>query len=449
MARKPIWTEGLLLSQHHLQQQDAYHEDHLSRRLCALAHYPWGIISLKIDEQGFAAGEFRLLQFKAIWPDGTVIHCGEGTDVPAPVPRKLPANALRTEVYVGLAHVIDGTSLVGTSDQSTVRKYTRATHQVVDINSGSSPQELEWAQPDLQVLFGEERRNGFAAFCVAVVLRQENGTFHIQDTHVPPVLDFRAAPFLENGLRRLLASIVARQKQLAGERRQHQEGSVEFHATEARKFWLLHTLNGAIPRLNHLLETPSCSPEEVYLELGSLAGQLCSFSSTIDPTSVPKFDYLGLGSVFEQLFAVVLRLLPGEIQKSFLEIELEHRQDGVFIGKFTDRTLLNHDLYLGVTSSMLEATLRERVPALLKMASWNQIYDVVKQARRGVSVNAEWQPTAALPVKPGVCFFRVDKSGAYWDDVSHSGTVALYLPKDGEWAGSSLAMYAVPKSHAH
>jgi type VI secretion system protein ImpJ len=153
--------------------------------------------------------------------------------------------------------------------------------------------------------------------------------------------------------------------------------------------------------------------------------------------------------VFEQLFATVLRLLPGEIQKSFQEIGLEHRQDGVFIGKFTDRSLLDHDLYLGLTSSMQEATLRDRVPALLKMASWNQIYEVVKQARRGVSVNVEWQPTAALPLKPGVCFFRVDKSGTYWDDVFTSGTVALYLPKDGEWAGSSLAMYAVPQSHTH
>lgn len=449
MAKKPIWTEGLLLSQHHLQQQDAYHEDVLRRRLRALTHYAWGIINVKIDEQAFAAGEFKLLQFEAIWPDGTIIHCGEGSDVPAPAPRKLPPDALRTEVYVGLAHGIDGTSLVGTADQTTVRKYTRATHQVVDVNSGGSPQELEWAQPDLQVLFEEERRHGFAAFCVAVVLRQENGTFHVQDTHVPPVLDFRAAPFLEQGVRRILASIVARQKQLAGERRQQQESSVDFHAMEARKFWLLHTLNGAIPRLSHLLETPSSPPEEVYLALGTLVGQLCSFSSTIDPTAVPKFDYLGLGGVFEQLFALVLRLLPGEIRKSFLEIGLEHRQDGMFIGKFADQAVLDHDLYLALTSSMPEATMRERVPALLKMASWNQIYDVVKQAKRGVSVNVEWQPTAALPVKPGVCFFRVDKSGTCWDDVATSGTVALYLPKDGQWAGATLALYAVPKAQSH
>ena len=35
MASKPIWTEGLLVSQHHFQQQDRYHETLLRERLGA------------------------------------------------------------------------------------------------------------------------------------------------------------------------------------------------------------------------------------------------------------------------------------------------------------------------------------------------------------------------------------------------------------------------------
>ena len=442
-----MWAEGLLLSQHHMQQQDAYHEDLLRVRLRALAHYAWGISNLKIDERGFTSGEFKLRRFEAVWPDGTVISCGEGTEVPVPPPRRLPPNAQQTEIFIGLAHAVKGTGFVGSGDDSNIRKYVRSTRQVVDVNSGGSPQELEWAQPNLRILFGDERRDGFAAFCVAVVLRQENGMFQVQDTYVPPVLDLRAAPFLETGVRRILASMVARQAQLSGERRQRQTGAVDFHATEARKFWLLHTLNGAIPQLSHLLDTPNTHPEEAYLVLATLAGQLCSFSANVDPSAIPKFDFMELGTVFEQLFATVLRLLPGEMERTFTEIGLEHRPDGMFIGKLADKALLAQELFLGVTSNLPEATVRERVPALLKLASWNQIYDVVKQARRGVGLAVEWNPTGALPVKPGVCFFRVEKSGPHWDDVVGSGTVALYLPRDGQWAGSTLTMYAVPTEH--
>jgi type VI secretion system protein ImpJ len=286
---------------------------------------------------------------------------------------------------------MDATALVGSEDDAAIRRFLRASKGVVDVNSGGSPQEVEWARPNVRVFFGGERHEGFSVIRVAVLLRQDNGQFKVLDTHIPPVLYLSAAPFLATGVRGILAQVVARQQQLAGERRQRQPGAVEFHAAEIRKFWMLHTLNGAIPTLQHLLDTPRTHPEEAYMGLAQLAGQLCSFSAEVEPTAVPKFNYLELGDVFETLFAVVRRLLPG----------------------------------------------------VLKLASWNQVYDIVKQARHGVRVEIEWNPSAALPVKPGLCFFRVRKEGAFWDEIAKSATVALYLPADGEWTGATLSLYAV------
>lgn len=448
VPNKPVWSEGLLLSQHHMQQQDRYHEALLRDRIRAVTHYGWGLSEFEIDERGFSAGQFRLRRCAAIWPDGTSIACGEGTEIAAPPPRTLPADAQRIEVFLGLAYEPEGSAAVGSEDEPAVYRYVRAVRQVVDVNTGASPQDLEWARPNLRVFFGGERQDGFATIRVAVILRQENGVFKVQDTYIPPVLDLKVAPFLENGLRRILASIVSRQSQLATERRQRQTGAVEFHATEIRKFWLLHSLNGAIPRLTHLLDTPNAHPEEAYIALSELAGQLCSFSSDIDPAALPKFNYLALGEVFESLFAIVLRLLPGGIERAYTEIGLEHRPDGMFIGKLADPSLLAQELFVAVNANMTEALVRERVPAILKVASWNQVYDIVKQARHGVRVDMEWNPTAALPVKPGICFFRIRKEGSYWDDVVRSSTVALYLPVDGEWVGATLSMYAVPTAHA-
>ena len=138
MANKPVWTEGLLLSQHHMQQQDRYHEALLQDRLRAFTHYGWGISELKIDERGFAAGHFQLQRFAAIWPDGASIACGEGTDLPVPPPRALPPDAPRTEVFLGLAHEVEGAGIVGSTEEANVRKYVRTTRQVVDLNTGGS-----------------------------------------------------------------------------------------------------------------------------------------------------------------------------------------------------------------------------------------------------------------------------------------------------------------------
>ena len=445
MAHKPLWTEGLLVSQHHFQQQDRYHESILRDRLEAISHYDWGVTELEIDERGFTAGQFKLKRFAAIWPDGACVTCGDGTPIQAPAPRPLPTDAAKLEVYIGLAHDND-TALIA-QDGAAARRFKREIRAVVDTNNGSSPQDLEWADANLQIIYGNERKDGFATIRVAELQRQDNGQFQVLDTRIAPVALLRAAPFLENGVRRVLANIVARQQQLVGERRQRQTGSVDFHVSEARKFWLLHTLNGVIPRLNHLLDTPRAHPEEAYLELATLAGSLSSFASDFDPGDLPKFNYLELGEVFESLFAIVLRLLPGGIEQSYVEIPLEHRPDGMFIGRIGDPKLAAHEFFVSVKASLAEALVRERVPGVLKMAGWNQIYDVVKHARHGVRVNIEWNPSGALPVKPGVCFFRVRREGTYWDEVAKSSTVALYLPVDGEWAGAGLSLYAVDPAH--
>jgi type VI secretion system protein ImpJ len=295
----------------------------------------------------------------------------------------------------------------------------------------------------VRLFIGNERRDGYSVVRVAELIRQATGRAIVRDNHVPPVLHLEASPFLQAGLNRVLTVATSRQKDLAAERGQRTQGNVEFHATAAQTFWLLHTLNGAIPVLSHLLDTPRAHPEEAYLVLASLIGQLSSFSADSDPRSVPKFNYLELGDMFEVMFARAVSLLSGQVDKPYVEIELERRADGMFLGKLRDPKLISHEIFVAVQANQVDAVVRDRAPAVLKIASWNQIYDVVKQARRGVRVDVEWNPSVALPVRPGVCFFRVRREGNFWDEVASSSTLALYLPSDGDWKDANLAVYAI------
>ena len=448
MPNKPIWTEGLLISQHHFQQQDRYHEALLRDRLSSVVHYSWGITDLEIDEQALASGNFRLKRFAAIWPDGESVRCGEGTEDAGPAPRPFEghftADAAKLEIFIALAHESDAAGNIATGDDNEVgRRYTRVGRTVSDVNAGGSPQEVETARPNLRIFFGTERHDGFSTIRLAELVRRPNGQPMVRDNYVPPMLHLAAAPFLHNGLHRVLAAITARQRQLAQERKQRQVGSVDFHATDSKKFWLLHTLNGAIPLLTHLLDTPRVHPEEAYLLLASLIGQLSSFALDADPGNLPKFNYLELGDAFEVMFARVLSLLGGSIEQHYTEIPLEHRADGMFIGKVGDPKLLSHEFFVAVKATLADALVRERFPAVMKMAGWNHIYDVVKQARYGVRVEIEWTPPGALPVKPGILFFRVRREGPFWDEIVKTATIALYIPNEPDWREAVVSIYVV------
>ncbi len=447
MPSKPVWSEGLLVSQHHFQQQDRYHELRLEERLAALHRYGWGITVLEIDDRSLVSGQFRLQRLSAIWPDGTSLECGEGTDLAAPEPRSFesafPPGAQKLEVFLAFAEETEATANLNEDAEGGLRRYRKLTRAVPDLNTGGSQQELDFADPNLRIVFGGERHEGFSVVRIAEIVRQQNGQPIIRDNYVPPVLHVGAAPFLEGGLRRVLSALSARQRQLCAERKQNQTGAIDFHVSDARTFWLLHALNGCIPQLAHLLDTRRAHPEEAYLLLATLIGQLTTFSTDADPAAIPKFNYLDLGDTFEPMFARVLSLLSVGIERQYAEIPLEQRPDGMCLGKILETRYLKQELFVAVKGPIPEAILRDRVPALLKVAAWNQIYEIVKQTRYGVRVEVEWKPSGALPIKPGVCFFRITKQGSYWDEIAKTSTIALYLPTDADWTGTELALYAL------
>src|SRR5690606_20651349 len=122
------------------------------------------------------------------------------------------------------------------------RRYVQAARQVPDLNTGGTTEEVEWARPNLRLFIGNERRDGYSVVRIAELIRQATGRAIVRDNHVPPVLHLEASPFLQAGLNRVLTVAAARQKDLASERGQRSAGSVEFHASAAQTFWLLHTV---------------------------------------------------------------------------------------------------------------------------------------------------------------------------------------------------------------
>lgn len=447
MWRKPVWAEGQFVSQHQFQAQDRYHEGRLHERIAAVRRYGWGITRLEIDEHLLATGQFALRRLTAAWPDGLIVDCGGTAGDPLPPPRPFEAHMREgdaaLDVLVGITNE-GGTNVSAPGESAATQRFSRAVSPVDDFNTGASPQEVEFAVPNLRVVFGHERRERTVAIPVAQLVRQADGKVALRDTFVPPVLHVTAAPLLTAALRRVLGAMTARQRELAAGRKQRTSGSnLEFHATDARRFWMLHTLNTSLARLTHLLDTEQAHPEEVYLALAELVAELSTFSVEADPLTIPKFNYLELGPVFEALCARILALLSVDAAPVYTEIPLERRPDGMFLGKLPEPRLANHEFFVAVKSAVPEAIVRERVPQLLKVAGWKHITEVVKQARHGVRAEVEWTPSSALPVKPGLCFFRLRREGPFWDEIARTSTLALYMPNDGDWKEAWVSVYAL------
>lgn len=442
--RKPVWTEGLFVTQHHFQHLDRYHEQLLDERVRAAQPLSWGIQSVELDERALASGQLKLRELAAILPDGTPVRCSD-SDGDAPAPRNIegmfPAHLERLPVSVGVSHARDnGPNVVPESKGMHLVRYHEQTMRAADFNVGADEHDVTWARPVLRILLGDETREAFDSIQVAELSRNATGGIVACDNYVPPVLQIRAAPFLMDRFRRVLAAMTSRQRALMRSRKQRTAAAIEFQASDVAKYWLLDTLNESMPVIAHLADHGIAHPEQAYLVLAQLIGRLCTLAVDGDPTTIPKFNYLSLGDTFEPMFARALVLIDAVIGERYTEIPLQRRDDGMHLGQVQDPMLFRQEWFLAASGGTSEADLRDRLPKLSKVASWNQIGALLNSALNGARLELEYRPPGALPIRPGVVFFRVQKAADFWPDIQGTGSVALYHPLGNN---VEISLYAV------
>ncbi len=430
---KPLWKEGLFIMPQHLQVFDDYHEEILDRRMNALEEFAWGVAELEINEDELARGVFSIHRCTAVLPDGLLISVGPDQPmqgVNAMASGNLVGGGKATDVYLAVPGIEDKGNPNYVGDGSAGG--TRFIHTVENINDaygGASLAEVDSLRPNVQLLMGHENRQNYVSIKIAELTLSEAGSLAVSETYIPPCLKIRCSPPLLDWLSRTVAAMGAKQKNLAEKYGGRVAGMVEFGAADVATFWYLHTLNTWLPIFMHYAKGAHVHPERLYTVLCSFAGQLTTFETGDTPEDFPPFKYLDLASCFKPLFDKVLKLLGTVISERYQVIDLEQTQPGLFVGKVTDPQLLrSHQLFLMVGGDVPEQTLKSDLPRYLKIASLDQIAQVVQAALPGVEAKIDLSPPNAIPIRSGHIHLKLEKTGSHWNPMVQAGTIAIYQP---------------------
>ena len=449
--QRVVWAEGMLMSPNHMQQLDAYHEELLASRLRALTPHDWGVVSLQIDKRALDGGQFRFSELVAVLPDGLFLafdHDDPETPPARPIEGHWKPTQPVLEVFVGVPREREGAANYGEGAGRGGRvRYKPARRPIWDTTTGAGELPVAFAQRNVVVLFGDEPRDDYEVLKVAEVVRDKNGAPQLSDPYVPPSLRLGAAPFLVEGVKRTLALAVTKQRSLSEQRRQREDATVEFVASDVTRYLLLNALNTNIPVLAHLGQQPDLPPRTAYLALCQFAGALMSFASDADPTSLPAFAYTDLRSTFEPLFARILALLNATVRDNYVSAGLEARQDGLHLGRLDDERFLRATSFvLAVRSTKLsEAQIADALPKLAKIASWSDIPQLVQATSPGVPVALTHRPPPEIPVKAGLVYFTLGTGDRFWRNVAAERNLAVYLPPPFAPQETQIQIMAVPQ----
>jgi type VI secretion system protein ImpJ len=444
--RKIVWNEGALLTPHHFQQWDNYHEELLNSLVASLVPYNWGVLDLQISDESLANGYVNIVRCRAVMPDGALVNVPQSDPAPAMLPLEGQFSAAdeRLDVSLAIPAKRAGAANFQTNggERSPVVRYWQDAMTVPDETTGQNEQQLAIARSNLRLMIGDEKREGYSSIKIAELGRTATGHFALNENYVPPALSVSASPWLSTILRQVLEVLITKSSSLGEQRRQRTTSLADFTTSEIAVFWLLNTVNASIPGLAHLLRTRLVHPERLYAEMAELCGRLMTFSTDRHPKNVVDYRHTDLYYTFSQLAAEIRALLETVIPTRCVQIPLESTRESVYAGRVQDERLLAEaEFFLAVTAKIPEGQLIERVPRVVKIASRDVIDGVIGSGLPGVSLYHASPPPAPIPTRIGFHYFNLEKSGVFWQAINDSKTVAVYVP--GELPDEKIELYAV------
>jgi type VI secretion system protein ImpJ len=450
--QRVVWTEGMFMAPQHMQQLDIYHEALLDRRVRAVAPYGWGVIAVELDLAALSAGRVSVAKFAGVLPDGSYLAFDQG-DRHAPPARPIEAHFAPSqrdlEIYLVVPREREGVPNYGGAGASNGSaaartRFSLARRNVPDLASQAAEIAVDFAEPNVEILFGAELREDFDAIKVAEVVRDKNGALVLNDTYIPPCLRIDAAPFLVAGLRRLLVLMLSKQRELAEQRSQRDASTVEFGGGDITRYLQLSALNTFIPLLKHVAEVGAISPHATYLMLIQLGGQLTTFSMDADPSQLPSFLFHDLRATYEELLARVTGLLHSTLRARHVPVPLEAKQ-GIFFGRLDDERAAGcQQFVLAIRSDVPESKIIESLPKLSKIAAWSQIEHIIRSATPGVPLQASHRPPPEIPVRAGTVYFSLYLNDAYWQTIAREKTIAIALPPPFDPSRTKVELMGVP-----
>lgn len=446
---KPLWHEGLILTQQHFQQQDRWAAFAFQQFATAALAQPWGTLGVEVDEEALATARLKLTRLKLRFPDGTPIDTTLADALPAgrDLTQGLPADLQSVTVLAALT-LPDANGNNCRLDETTLARPRRSYREFVKVPNlnGATETEIAAERHAVRLLFDFESHADDTVCAIARLTRGSSGQFHVDHGFVPPCLTLGSHPLHLERINRLADILQAKSLALGARRSERIEQVAEYGVADVQLFWLLHCIHAAWPQLRLFATHPNRSPEYLYATLTQLASALMTFSTGAQLTNIPAYDHIRADEVFAKLEAMIRDLLDAIIPSRVVSIGLTRKTPTTWTGQFLEERIVGDaaDWYLSVNAPMPAFELVEQFPRLCKIGAPDDVEHIINSALLGIPLKAVQRVPAAIPVRLDNQYFALDSSSTAHTRMLAARACQIYLP--ASVPDASLELYAVLRS---
>lgn len=437
---KVIWSQGLFLRPHHLQQHDRYVEHLLDSRCASLQTYGWGITELEIDKNQLSLGNFSITACKGILPDGTPFSIPDDAPLPAPLP--VTEGMFNEKVYLGLALSRRGS--VETDSSNVKESLARFNPREIDVDDNVAGHEssttLQVGDLRLRLLLDNEERNNFSCLELARMLESRPDIGVVLDADfLPTCLDCSASPKLKGYITELQGLLEHRCEALVGRVAEAGRGGV----AEIADFLMLLLVNRSLPLITHLANLPGLHPEAFYRSALQIAGELATFTAAQKRApDFPAYQHNDQEKCFTPVMKELRHSLSMVLEQNAIAIPLEERKYGVRVATLADKNLLHEAQFvLAIKADVQQEILQSTFPSQLKIGAVEHIRQMVNSGLPGIGLRLLPVAPRQIPFHAGFTYFELDKTSSHWQGLEQSGSFAMHV--SGDFPGLTMEFWSI------
>lgn len=435
---KVMWREGTLMRPHHLQQQQRYNDYVNNLRFRAIHDLSWGFTELSINNELLAQGKIMLDSASGTLPDGTVFSLPDQDALPDPLhPDSFPDEESRN-VYLALPVASDVRGEVSYGQQ--IGRYRLNDADVRDLHSeNGDARALTLGQLTPRIMSGADDMSAYVTLPLCRIKdRRADGSLMLDDRFIPSCQNIHVSTRLREFLREVQEAVGGRASDLANRIGSPAQSGI----ADVAEFMMLQLLNRNQTRFTHRARRPQLHPEEFYLDLAGLLGELMTFT---EPSRLPcplnVYDHRNLTDTFNTLLPEVKRALHTVLSPRAVNLPL-HLRDGIWQADVHDPVLLQSATFvLAVAAKMETLQLQRQFIQQSKISSPEKIRNMVSVQIPGIPLNTLMVAPRQLPYHAGFSYFELDKSGTAWADVAATGAVALHV--SGSFPDLNMQLWAI------
>lgn len=438
---KVVWSEGLFLRPHHLQQSDRYVEHLVDSRTAQITPYPWGFSEIEIDRDLAQQNKFGLRRAAGIMPDGTPFRIPD--DSPLPTAIAAPEAASGLVVWLTLPMAQPNTREVDDPSSESNSRYVVNAELLIDSASKMQIEEdVDMAVPRLSYVIRKTPRPGFVSMPCARIVDVTDKAIIYDERFAPPVLIVSAYPTITGWLDRVIGWVETKLEELARFASDPRSGS----GMQSVDYFILQMLNRQIPALQHMKGSKYVHPERLYVELLRLAGELATYSTKERRArEYPSYDHDNLDTTFAPVLADIQRFLSVDISRA-IRLEIVEKATNAFLATVTDRNLFRASTFvLEVAARRPLTDIQTQFPALFKVGPNTRMNEIVQAHLPGIALMHVPTPPAQIRAISSHVYFILDRMSPLWPEFSTASGIGMHF--SGDWPGLELTLWVVKEDN--